>query len=221
MESILIWLIVVGIIGAILGGGLLGQLTEIGTKRAASVFARSTAVVLIAALLTACGSGITEIKYVYHKAGSQIIRPGDQAVLTAPAGKHYAVFLVNCIDNASRDDSFAFKTTRLRAHASNSQVTPLSGQFPPYQETVAAGAISKGVQQNALAKTVFLLDGDPAPAIINNLFYDTQGDESVLMINQTVYGPLVSTEWPIDYSSISGSPFFKNTDLCANSGSYH
>lgn len=222
MEGILIWLIIVGIIGTVFGGWLLGPLAiEIGSTHAVPAFARSTAVVLIAGMLTACGSGITEIKYVYHKVGNQIVRPADQEVLTAPVGKHYAVFLINCIDNASRDDSFGFKTTRLRAHAGNSQITPLSGQFPPYQETVAAGAISKGVQQNALAKTVFLLDGDPAPAIINNLFYDTQGDESVLMVNQTVYGPLVSTGGPIDYSSISGSPFFKNTDLCADSGSYH
>jgi hypothetical protein len=183
--------------------------------------ARNATVVLLAAMLTACGGGITKIKYVYHQAGSKIIRPSDQAVLTAPSGKHYAVFLINCIDNSTRDDAFGFSTTRLRAHASNTQVTPLSGQFPPYQVAVAAGGVEKGVQQNALAKAVFLLDGEPAAGVINDLFHDTQGDDSVLMVNQTVYGPLVSTGGPINYSQISGSPFFDQTDLCADSGSYH
>lgn len=222
MEGVLLFLIVVGIVGALLGGRLPGRpVTGIGSRRAAPAVVRSVVVVLIGIVLAACGSGITQIKYVYHQVGNQIVRPDDQQVLTAPAGKYYAVFLINCIDNADRDDAFNFTTTRLRSHSSNSQTTPLSGQFPPYQESVAAGAISKGAQPKALAKVVFLLDGDPTPAIIENLYYNTQGDESVLMVNQTVYGPLVSTGGPIDYSGISGSPFFKNTDLCADSGSYH
>lgn len=222
MKGISIWQFVLAVIGTILGCRLLGLLAAgRGPARGVSRLGRNTALVLLVSLLTACGGGITKIKYVYHQAGSQIIRPSDQEVLSAPAGKHYAVFLVNCIDNSSRDDTFGFSTTRLCAHSSNSQVTPLSGQFPPYQEAVAGGAIEKGVQKNALAKAVFLLDGDPAAGVINNLYYDTQGDDSVLMVNQTVYGPLFSTGAPINYGSISGSPFFKSTDLCADSGSFH
>lgn len=220
MEYPSVWQFLVVIISAGLLACLLGRLA-FGPGRVLPSVVRGASLVLVAALLTACGGGITKIKYVYHQAGDQIIRPSDQEVLTAPAGKHYAVFLVNCIDNSSRGDAFGFSTTRLRAEPGNSQLTPLSGQFPPYQENIPAGEIRKGAQQNALAKAVFLLDGEPTGGVINYLNHDTQGDDSVLMVNQTVYGPLVSTGAPINYSSITGSPFFKNTDLCADSGSYH
>ncbi|MEM1081159.1 MAG: hypothetical protein AAGH65_06215, partial [Pseudomonadota bacterium] len=61
-------------------------------------YIRVVLMVFALALLAGC-NGTTQVKYIYHWAGQKIVRPSDGQVLTAPDGQHYAVFLVNCVDN--------------------------------------------------------------------------------------------------------------------------
>lgn len=170
--------------------------------------------------LTAC-AGTTKVKYIYAHAGSEIERPADGEVLTAPPGKHYAVFLVSCVDNTDRDDAFSFSTTRLRTGSSNADRTPLSGQFSPTSFGVPAGDIEQAPEGQSLARVVFLIDMPAEAGVKGELFYESQSGESVLMVNQTPYGPSVSSpSSQIRYDEIEGSPFL-GSDTCVDTGSYH
>jgi hypothetical protein len=179
-----------------------------------------TAFVAFALVLAGC-AGTTEIKYTYARAGGEIVRPADGQVLTAPPGKHYAVFLVTCVDNSARDDAFSFSTTRLRTDSSNADSTPLSGQFPPTAFQVAAGDVEQAPEGQSLARVVFLIDSPAEAGVKGQLFHDSKPGQSVLMVNQTPYGPNVSSgSSPIRYDEISGSPFL-GSDTCVDRGSYH
>lgn len=196
----------------------MNHLRTVGTPRAGSVFLRLLFCVGAVALLAAC-AGTTKVKYIYHHATGQIVRPIDGQVLTAPPGKHYGVFLVTCVDNSDRDDAFSFSTTRLRTDAGNTMMTPLSGQFPPFNFSVAPGAVAQAPEDQSLAKVVFLIDAPAEGGVIRYLNHASQPGQSVLMVNQTSYGPLVSSgNAPTNYEEIDGSPFL-GSNTCANSGS--
>jgi hypothetical protein len=179
-------------------------------------------ITVCAAVLFLVGcAGTTKIKYIYALAGTQIERPSDGLVLTAPPGKHYAVFLVSCVDNSDRDDTFGFSTTRLRTDSSNADSTPLSGQFPPTSFGVPAGGIQQAAEDQSLARVVFLIDEPAQAGVKGQLFHNSQSGQSVLMVNQTPYGPLVSAPGAvIRYDEITGSPFL-GSDTCVDYGSYH
>jgi len=194
--------------------------TEVRTHRGAVNIAIKIAVCALVFFLVGCAS-TTKVKYVYERAGSQIERPADGLVLVAPPGKHYAVFLVTCVDNSDRDSTFSFSTTRLRTDSSNASSTPLSGQFPPTSFGVSAGGIEQAPEGQSLARVVFLIDSPAQAGVKGQLFHDSQGDQSVVMVNQTPYGPSVSTPGAvIRYDEITGSPFL-GSDTCVDYGSYH
>ena len=184
------------------------------------IFALRIALCAAVLFLVGC-AGTTQVKYIYERAGSQIERPGDGLVLTAPPGKHYAVFLVTCVDNSDRDDAFSFSTTRLRTDSSNASSTPLSGQFPPTNFGVPAGGIQQAPEGQSLARVVFLIDQPAQVGVKGQLFHNSQAGQSVLMVNQTPYGPGVSTSGAvIQYDEITGSAYL-GSDTCVDMGSYH
>ena len=86
----------------------------------------AVAAVVAAALvsLSGCGASITKVKYIQHTASTQLRLP-DNTVVSAPAGKHFMLYLINCIDNSTRDEGFFFTVERLRD--SDGQDTVIEG----------------------------------------------------------------------------------------------
>jgi hypothetical protein len=77
-------------------------------------------VVVLGACNGPAGGGVTQVKYIYDRAASSVLLP-DDTVITAPAGKHYGLFFINCVDNSSRTSGFWFVGDRLRDN--NNQAT--------------------------------------------------------------------------------------------------
>lgn len=173
----------------------------------------SLLLVLVGILLLGCGS--TRVKYIQHYA-SKKLKLTNNTVLTAPTGKHYMLYLVNCIDNSKRKEGFYFTADRLRENNQASRVT----EVPLIAKIVSAGATETNIGQ-----VVMVVDGPP-DAYFFNLNYASFGSEKVFMINQTtsgdVYGPAYFIVDMIDLgdSATTYSPFL-NENYCADKGSYH
>jgi len=112
---------------------------------------------LISTLLVVGCSSTTEVKYVYHWAGHTLRLP-DGTIIAAPENKHYGVFLINCIDNADRDEGFFFTSVKLRDEDGNAtQNNPVTDLYVGLiTKLVGAGKIERKV-----GKVVFLLPGPP------------------------------------------------------------
>ncbi|MEM1081337.1 MAG: hypothetical protein AAGH65_07125, partial [Pseudomonadota bacterium] len=123
-------------------------------------------------------------------------------------------------DNSDRTDAFAFSSTRLRTSPTQGTMAPLS-QFPSTTFSVPAGGVNEAPDNTDLAKVVFLIDAPAAGGVIYYLNHASEPGQSVLMVSQTTYGPLVSSGFSaLDLDDINGSPFLGSSN-CADSGSYH
>ena len=168
-------------------------------------------------LLTGCGTGITKIKYIQDRASTQLRLPDDTIVNAAP-GHHFTLYLINCIDNSTRDEAFFFTVDRLRDF--NNQNSLVDGTIvPPIYTLVATGDT-----EEFLGQVVMELPGAPEDAF-ENLYYASHGSESVLMVNQLPlgekYGPALLFPTYIDLANDTSSPFIDDENPCANEGSYH
>jgi len=164
--------------------------------------------------LTFAGCGSTKIKYIQHKASTKL-KLADNTILTAPSGKHYMLYLVNCIDNSKRNEGFYFTADRLLEN----------GQYRVNDVSLISKLVGTGDVETNIGQVVFEVSGAPEPYFYN-LNYASFGSEKVFMMNQTtsgsVYGPAYFIVDMIDLndSSNNSSPFLGD-NLCANKGSYH
>ncbi len=171
-------------------------------------------ILLLGVALVGCGS--TRVKYIQHQA-SKKLKLTDNTVLTAPSGKHYMLYLVNCIDNSKRNEGFFFTANRLRGgDGEDARVT----EVPLITKLVGTGAI-----ETELGQVVFEVTG-PVEAAFYNLNYASFGSEKVFMINQTTSGPTIGPAyWLVDMidlndSATEASPYIGD-DYCTDKGSYH
>ena len=169
-----------------------------------------------AVFLASCSptTHITKIKYIQHHSSTKL-KLGDGSVVTAPSGRHFMLYLVNCIDNSTREEAFFFTSDRLRD--SNNQNTWVSS-VPKIFKLVGAGDTATKIGQ-----VVLELSGPPEK-VFENMLYAAQEGESVLMVNQTIlgpeFGPAVFLVDQIDLVSATKSPFVES-NLCADTGSFH
>lgn len=168
----------------------------------------------ISLVLVGC-AGTTKIKYIQHQASSQL-KLANGTVITAPSGQHFMLYLVNCIDNSTRDEGFFFTSQRIRDYQNQYSVV---SDLPQLAKIVSAGDTATDIGQ-----LVFVLPGPPEK-YLSNLFYDSHESESVLMINQTTSGPDFGASYiivdQIDLVNATQTPFLDQSNLCADKGSFH
>jgi hypothetical protein len=170
------------------------------------------------ALTVGCSSPPTQVKYVYHWAG-QTLKVPDGTVHSAPANKHYAVFLINCIDNSSGNDGFVYNSGKLRDEDGNpTQDNPVTDQYVG----VTVKIVNAGKMETNLGKVVFLLPGPPQTLQAYYLSYASDETESVLMVSQTV-AALIQNDpnIPSDLADMNSSPFFPKGTECGEMPPYH
>lgn len=170
---------------------------------------------LLALLFIVCsGCSTTKIKYIQDRASTKL-KLLDNTTLTAPSGKHYMLYLVNCIDNSKRNEGFFFTTNRL--------IDDEGQDTKVYDVPTIVKLVGTGQTETSIGQVVFEVPGPPDNAF-SYLNYASYGTESVLMINQTVsgpnFGPAIFIVDLIDLSQATSSPYL-SSDLCANKGSYH
>ena len=174
----------------------------------------SLLLVLVGILLLGCGS--TKIKYIQHYASNKL-KLTNNSVITAPQGKQFMLYLVNCIDNSKRNEGFFFTSDRLREG---------DYQEGPVEEVLILNKIvGTGAIETNLGQVVFLV-----PVFDNKAFYNlnyaSYGSEKVFLINQTTTGPIAGPSYisidmiDLNNASMAYSPFIGN-DYCADKGSYH
>ena len=170
-----------------------------------------TAILLASCSSMSCSSS-TKIKYIQHSASTKV-KLADGLIVTAPSGMHFMLYLINCIDNSTRDESIFFTTNKLKDF--NNQETVVD---PTITKLVAAGGTATKIGQVLLK-----LPGPPEDAF-ENLLYASEGTESVLMVNQTPlgaqFGPAFFIVDQIDLVNATSSPFVAS-DPCADQGTYH
>lgn len=167
--------------------------------------------ILLSAFLVSCGA--TKVKYIQHMSSTKL-KLADNTVLTAPPGKHYMLYLVNCIDNTKGKDGFFFTSNKL---------TDANGQdAKEYEVPTVTKLVAKGTSETKIGQVVFLLPGSPAKNIFN-LNYNSSGSEKVLMVNQTPHDEDEAFFFYVDEIKLpeaKNSPFIGDNP-CADKGSYH
>lgn len=177
--------------------------------------------IMIAISLCGCANdhAVTKIKYVQYMTGTKL-RLADNSVVSAPPGFYYMLYIVNCIDNSTRDDGFVFNTTKIK-NFQNEYTTIDTSVIPSIFKIVGAGETETG-----LGQVVVVLPG-PARKVLVNLNYASYETESVLMVNQTptyiqkpnddIYASIIAVG-EIKVASATSAPAVKESNLCTDKG---